>query len=72
MDDYYRKKKLENLFQLILPQRTYNIIAPDHDTRRDWVDSILSNIPGQSQPVLVHYNQERRTEVNESSDSEQG
>jgi len=51
IDDFYRKRKLEFLFQLKLPKRTYNIIAPDYDTRQAWVDAILAKIPNQSEPI---------------------
>jgi len=40
VDDFHRKKKHEYLFAVRQPQRTYNLIAGDYDTRREWVDAI--------------------------------
>lgn len=38
VDDFFRKRKHEYLFQIKIPARTYNIIAPDFDTRRAWIE----------------------------------
>lgn len=43
--DYIRKRRPEHLFCIVLPQRTFNIIAPDADTRQQWVDAIAAKLP---------------------------
>jgi hypothetical protein len=55
VDDFYRKRKLEYLFQLKVPTRTFNLIAPDFDTRKSWVDCIIARIPNQNEILKTNF-----------------
>jgi hypothetical protein len=46
VNDYVRKKRVECMFQIKLPLRTYLIIAPDDATRLAWVQAIDRKLAG--------------------------
>ena len=55
MDDFARRRKIEFLFQVKVPSRTFNLIAPDFDTRQSWVDALLARIPNQNVPLKTKF-----------------